>query len=138
MDVKQTYDILKYGTMNPDKVRSIIDTYIKDSRDGYYTSGWIELPVKQTIESKYNETHFFKIWVYFDTKMEATIFAFIPRYLEDLPTANFWQQVGNGTVAVNVSNMDVDEVYINFHEWFEELNKICIAHEYKENWGDDE
>jgi len=131
-----TMDILKYGNMFPDKVRSIIDTYLEDSRSGYWRSDWTNVDIEHTVESKYVETHFFKIWVYYDTNTDRTVVAFVPKYQEDMPSANTWVQVSQGVIALDVTDMDTDEVYMEFHEFFEELNQICLANEYNENWPD--
>lgn len=136
-DSKTTHDILKYGTMFPDKVRSIIDTYLLDSRSGYWRSDWIVIVIECTVDSKFVETHFFKIWVYYDTKNNKTIVAFVPRYQEDIPSATGWVQVSQGVIALDVTDMNTDEVYMEFHEFFEELNQICLSTEYSENFPDD-
>lgn len=124
--------------MFPDKVRSIIDMYLEDSRNGYWRSEWIKVEIEHTVESKYVETHYFKIWVYYDNKGNKTVVAFVPRYQEDIPSANGWVQVSQGVIALDVTNMNTDEVYMEFHEFFEELNQICLANEYRDNWGKDE
>ena len=137
MSSKTTYDILKYGHMFPDKVRSIIDIYLEDSRKGYWHSDWIIIIMENTVDSKFVETHFFKIWVYYDTKNDKTVVAFVPRYQEDIPSTNKWVQVSQGVIAIDVTDMDTDEVYMEFHEFFEELNQMCLATEYAENFPDD-
>ena len=136
MSSKTTHDILKYGPMFPDKVRSIIDIYLEDSRSGYWRSDWIVIVIECAVDSKYVETHFFKIWVYYDIKNDKTVVAFVPRYQEDMPSANKWVQVSQGVMAIDVTDMDTDEVYMEFHDFFEELNQICLATEYSENFPD--
>jgi hypothetical protein len=138
MSKKETHDILKYGNMFPDKVRSIIDIYLEDSRNGYWRSEWIVIVIESTVDSKYVETHFFKIWVYYDIRNDKTVVAFVPRYQEDMPSSNGWVQVSQGVIALDVTHMDTDEVYMEFHEFFEELNQMCLATEYSENFPDDE
>lgn len=137
MNSKTTYDILKYGPMFPDKVRSIIDVYLEDSRSGYWKSEWKEIIIKDTSDSKFMETHFFKVWVYFDTTGEATIIAIVPRYLVTPLTRNNWVQVSQGVIAIDVTNINKDDVYIKFHEYYEELTQLCLMAEYKENYPGD-
>jgi nitrate reductase alpha subunit len=124
--------------MYPDKVRDIITTYMKDSRGGYWQSGWVVMLMDNTVDSKYIETHFFKICVYYDIKNDKTIVAFFPRYQEDMPTSNKWVQVSQGVITIDVTNMDTEEVYMEFHKFFEELNQVCLTIEYDENFPDNE
>ena len=135
-EVKRIHDILKYGQMYPDKVREIITTYMED-RDinGYYTE-WEVFKVTGASESEVMETHFFKVWVYHDNKYQQVLFGLIPKHLEDAPAISQWAQVGQGVICVDVTGKDTEEVYTLFHEYYEELNQICLMEEYKRNFPD--
>ena len=134
--VKRTHDILKYGNMYPDKVREIITTYMED-RDinGYYTE-WEVFKVKGASESEVMETHFFRVWVYYDDGHQQVLYGLIPRHLEDAPAISQWAQVGQGVICVDVTDKTTDEVYQSFHEYYEELNQVCLHEEYKRNFPD--
>jgi len=136
MSAKTTHDILKYGQMYPDKVREIITTYMED-RDinGYYTE-WEMFDVKGTSDSEVMETHFFRVWVYYDDGHQQVLYGLIPRHLEDAPTISKWGQVGQGIICVDVTNKDTDEVYTSFHEYYEELYQIFLMEEYKREFPD--
>ena len=67
MSSKTTYDILKYGIMPPDRIRDIVDLYWDDAWGGYYKSDWLPADINGTTESEYSTTHFYHIWVYYDT-----------------------------------------------------------------------
>lgn len=135
--MKKTYDTLRYGQMYPDKVRSIIDTYLDDSRNDYWRSDWTNVVIEDTVDSEYVETHFFKIWVYYDNINDKTVVAFVPRFMEDMPSASLWVQVSQGVIALDVTDMETDDVYMEFHEFFEELNQMCLMEEYREDYPDD-
>ena len=137
MSLKQTYDTLKYGAMHPDKVRYVVETYLNDSRPNLPVD-WYNVPITGATESKCADTLFFKIWVYHDTNMDVTMISFVPRYLDHMPSVMYWSQVSQGIVALNVSEMSMEEVYMKFHEFFEELNHVCFQFEEQENNSDTE
>lgn len=134
MTIKQTYDILKYGPMTPDKVRGIIDLYWENNRGGEYISDWTDAPVIHTSESKSTTTHFFYLWVYYDDRIKSTVIAFVPRE-HDFPSVE-WQQSNQIITAVAVGDIDQDEVYIIFHDYFMDLYKDAMYKEYQENYPD--
>ena len=136
MSSKRTHDILKYGSMYPDKVRAIISTYMEDRDINGYYSDWEVFKVKGTSESEVMETHFFRVWVYYDDGHQEVLFGLIPRHLEDAPAISKWAQVGQGIICIDVTDKDVEEVYTLFHEYYEELNQICLIEEYKRNYPD--
>jgi hypothetical protein len=133
MNSKNTYDILKYGSMYPDRIRQIIDLYWWDSRPGAFKDEWLPADVDGTSESMYTKTHFYKIWVYHDNKWQQNLIAFVPNFIEQFPSSK-WLQVQMIVINLDVTDHDEDEVYMAFHEYYEELNKICIAEEYRKNF----
>jgi len=133
MNSKNTYDILKYGSMYPDRIRSIIDLYWYDSREHSYKSEWLPATIDGTTESMYTKTHFYKIWVYHDNKWGQNLIAFIPSFIEGFPSSR-WLQVQMIIINIDVTDKDEDEVYMLFHEYYEELHKICLMEEHKENF----
>jgi len=136
MTSKTTHDILKYGTMYPDKVREIITTYMEDrDKNGYY-SEWEVFEVKGTSDSERMDTHFFKVWVYHDDGHQQVLYGLIPKHLEDVPAISKWAQVGQGVICVDVTNRETDEVYTSFHEYYEELYQICLQEEYNRNFSE--
>ena len=134
MTIKQTFDILKYGPMNPDKVRSIIDQYWEDTRGGEYIDDWVDSPVKNTSDSKSTITHFFYLWVYYDDSIKHTVIAFVPRE-HDFPSVE-WQKSNKIIMAVMVNQNDPEEVYTMFHEHYMELHQEAMFKEYQENYPD--
>ena len=134
MTSKTTHDILKYGTMYPDKVREIITTYMEDRDINGYYSEWEVFNVKGTSDSEVMDTHFFLVWVSHDDGHHQVLYGLIPRNLEDAPAISKWAQVGQGIICVDVTNKDTDEVYTSFHEYYEELYQICLHEEYNRNF----
>jgi len=134
MNSKQTFDILKYGPMTPDRVREIITTYMMD-RDinGYYTN-WKTFDIPEASDSEVMDTHFFRVWVYHDGKYSETIFGLIPKHIEHVPAISKWIQVGQGIICVDVTGKNEEEVYTLFHEYYEELTQICLQEEYNNNY----
>jgi len=134
MDSKTTHDILKYGVMYPDKVRDIITTYMEDRNTNDYYTEWEDFVIKEAVDSKTMKTHFFRIWVYNDSKYNETVFGFIPRNNDYVPALSRWTNVSQGILCVDVTDDSEEEVYTKFHEYYEELNQVCLQEEYNNNY----
>ena len=133
MNSKKTYDILKYGSMTPDRVRDIIDLYWDDEWHGFYKSDWEIAKIDGTTESEYCETHYYKLWVYHDEKWGQVLIAFIPEFINDFPSSK-WLQVALIVITIDVTDKDEDEVYDLFKQHYYELHRICEFEEYRQNF----
>lgn len=131
----KTFNILKYGSMTPEKVRDIIDLYWDDVWPGYYKSDWTVAKVDGTSESEYCETHFYKLWVYYDNSWCQTLVAFVPENIKEFPSSK-WLQVAMIVVNVDLTDKTDDEAYELFAEYYKELHQIREFEEYKENFPD--
>jgi hypothetical protein len=132
----KTFNILKYGTMTPEKAREVIDLYWDDAWPGYHKSDWTIAKVKGTSESEYCITHFYKLWVYYDDKWCQTLVAFIPEFIDGFPS-NKWLQVAMIIVTMDITDKSEDEVYELFAQNYKELHDISAFEEYKRNFPDD-
>lgn len=137
MSSKTTYDILKYGIMPPDRIRDIVDLYWDDAWGGYYKSDWLPADINGTTESEYSTTHFYHIWVYYDTTKDQSVVAFIPEFISGFPCKN-WLSLGLVNVVADLTDKTEDEAYEIFGECYKELHDISAWEEYKNEYPEDE
>lgn len=133
MTKQQTYEILKYGYMNPNRVRQILSNYF-DIEPNRYVSDWTEFNDIGTSSGMFVKTHFLKIWVYYDDLDNRLIIAL---YCNDKLDYNLVQQhyiAINNSIAMDVTDLTEDELTSEFHDIFEDINRMCLSNEYKRNF----
>ena len=121
--------------MTPEKVREIIDIYWDDVWGGHYKSDWEIATVDGTSESEYCDTHYYKLWVYYDEKWCQTLVAFVPQFIDGFPSSK-WLQVQLVIITIDFTGNTEDEVYEIFAEHYKELHAICAWEEFKEEYPD--
>lgn len=132
MTQQQTYDILKYGPMYPQKVRDIITEYFESSPGRYY-SDWEEFNNVGTSDGQLTNTHFIKIWVYYDDIDNRLVLALFVRDETNLEEVKNRYITINNCVVLDCTNLNHEQVLIEFHELYEDVYRIC---QYKE-WNDE-
>lgn len=137
MSKKTTYDILRYGTTTPDKVRSVVDLYWDKEYDGYHKSDWQPALVNGAIESQYCSTHFYMFWVYYDTKHSQLLISFIPEFIDEFPTESYLEDQLI-SIVLDVTDKDLDDIYTIFGNTFKQLHTTAEFEEYKENFPDND
>ena len=126
----KTFNILKYGTMPPERIRDIVDLYWDDAWGGYYKSDWIPTQIDGTTESEYCTTHFYNIWVYYDILKCQSVASFIPEFISGFPCKN-WLKLGLVNVVADLTDKTEDEAYEIFSDCYKELHDMSAFEEYK-------
>jgi hypothetical protein len=133
MTQQQTYDILKYGYMNPQKVRDIITDHFESSTEHYY-SDWEEYNNVDTSDGQLTNTHFIKIWVYYDDIDNRLVLALFVRDEEYLNEVKNRYITINNCVVIDCTHLTSQQVLVEFQELFKDVHRICQYKEWNDNY----
>ena len=133
MNKQQTYDILKYGPMYPQRVRDIITEYFELTPERYF-GDWEDYDDIGTSDGQTVITHFIKIWVYYDDIDNRLVLSLMVRdedYLDEVK--NKYITVKN-CVVMDMTLLSPEMVMYEFHELFEDVYRICQYKEWNDNY----
>jgi hypothetical protein len=133
MTQQQTYDILKYGPMYPQRVRDIITEYFELNPSRYF-GDWEEQNDIGTSDGQSAKTHFIKIWVYYDDIDNRLVLALFVRDENHLLEVKNRYITINNCIVIDVTHLSEEQVLIEFHELYEDVVRICTYIEYMENY----
>jgi hypothetical protein len=133
MTPQQTYDILKYGPMYPQRVRDIITEYFELNPSRYF-GDWEEQNDIGTSDGQSAKTHFIKIWVYYDDIDNRLVLALFVRDENHLLEVKNRYITVNNCIVIDVTHLSEEQVLIEFHELYEDVVRICTYIEYMENY----
>jgi len=133
MTQQQTYDILKYGPMYPQRVRDIITEYFELNPSRYF-GDWEEQNDIGTSDGQSAKTHFIKIWVYYDDIDNRLVLALFVRDENHLLEVKNRYITINNCIVIDATHLSEEQVLIEFHELYEDVVRICTYIEYMENY----
>lgn len=135
MTIQQTYEILKYGYMNPNRVREILTNYF-NLEPHRYVDEWTEYNEVGTSSGMFTKTHFNKIWVYYDDIDNRLVIAIYCKDYIDFELVDRHYITIKNAVVMDVTNITENQLTSDFHDLFEDINRMCLSNEYKQNFPD--
>ena len=134
---KQTYDMLRYGRVNPDSVRECIqDYFVREHPDEYFTD-WKNVDPYSIEDSKYMDTHFMRICVAYDLEFEKVM---VCLSIEDdyANKLTHYDYTFPGSICFIVGNdVSFDEITDTFGDMYMDIHQNCLMIEHRQNFPDD-
>jgi F0F1-type ATP synthase gamma subunit len=131
MTKELTYNILKYGYMDPQKAKNVISEYfdIIELEKNSYWSGW-----EKVDDMFLSYTHFITL---ITKNIDGQVFIGISvRDIEDFVDLQNKFITTGGEVLLNVTNLSPDHTMDLFNECYTDIVSMCSNNEYERNYPD--
>ena len=126
MSKETLFDIIKYGEHRPVTYRKMIDGYLDTKFHGYYSSDWEDVENDRNYDHMYKVTHFIRIDVYFDKRMETTmvILSILDHDISQCIVDNDFDV----SIQVQIETDNYSDKFVElFDEFYSDMRMACLS-----------